>query len=430
MARIRFPVYLFLFSSLACSSGSTPLVLRGSVVDLSDDSPVGNARVVALDANGSMVSTVAETDADGDYEVQLVEGTESVTLRADAAGYQTFPSGLRQALPVDTTAPQEIEGKNVVESTQTTVGLIPLPEGSGTGSISGHAQVPDGSPGVLIVAETGSPATGTSALADREGNFKIFNLPAGTYSVKAYAKGANFDPADVAVEAGENAEVNLSINDEAPATLQGSVQIVNAPGGSATSVILVVESTFNSTLVRGETPPGLRAPALGTDPDITGAFTIEGIPAGRYVVLAAFENDGLVRDPDTCISGTDILHQEFSAGETVTLSSGFKITGALAVLDPGADTPEAVTTDTPTFSWEDDSSEESYHIAVVDSFGNLAWETDIPGVSGSNPSVTYAGDPLTPGMFYQFRVTSSRTSGEDTCEISQTEDLRGVFYRE
>jgi hypothetical protein len=33
-----------------------------------------------------------------------------------------------------------------------------------------------------------------------------------------------------------------------------------------------------------------------------------GVPDGKYVALAAFENDGLVRDPDTSIGGTQIVH--------------------------------------------------------------------------------------------------------------------------
>ena len=39
----------------------------------------------------------------------------------------------------------------------------------------------------------------------------------------------------------------------------------------------------------------------GEPPSITNgeAWTIEGVPDGRYVVLAAFENDSCVRDPDT-----------------------------------------------------------------------------------------------------------------------------------
>jgi hypothetical protein len=74
----------------------------------------------------------------------------------------------------------------------------------------------------------------------------------------------------------------------------GSVQIVNPGDGKGTSYILVVESTFDESLARGETPPGLRAPE-GTDLIESGTWMIEGVPAGSYKVLGAFENDQLVR---------------------------------------------------------------------------------------------------------------------------------------
>ncbi len=44
--------------------------------------------------------------------------------------------------------------------------------------------------------------------------------------------------------------------------------------------------------------------------------------------------------------------------------------------------------------------------------------------------VTY-GVPITQGLYYQFRVTSTKTqggTGASTCELSRTEELRGVFY--
>jgi hypothetical protein len=326
--------------------------------------------------------------------------------------------------------------KFVIQSALTNIGLIALPDGSGTASVHGTVELPENSTGVLVVAES-SPTTGYSAIADRTGDYKIFNLPSGSYTVNGYVQGSNYTPVSATLTDGQDAGLDLIISGEATAALNGKVEIVNPGAGSQTSVILVVASTFNRDIVRGETPPGLRAPTPGTAPDITGNFTISGIPTGNYVILAAFENDFLVRDPDTCIGGTDIMEQEFVSGETVDLSSGFKITGSLDVISPGANGPEAVTTSTPIFTWNDDSSEDEYELSVFDSFGNKIWDTTVPGVTSGNPSVTYNTDgtgagtaqPLEPGMFYQFRATAKRTSGGGkVCETSQTEDLKGVFY--
>lgn len=429
------------FTSSGGADCFIPILLRGKVFDLADDSPVEGARVVARDVNGAVASSVVVTGADGNYELEVSitresdgspASSQSVTMRADAAGYQTFPGGVRQALPIDVTDTTEENESLIVENVQTDIGLIALEAGAGTASIFGKVDLPEETKGALVVTEL-SPTNGFTAIADREGNYKIFNLPVGVYTVTAYVQGANYNIASATLADGDEVELNLSVKDQSPASLLGSVQIVNPGSGDATSVILVVESTFDENLMLGEMPPGLRAPEPGLSPDVTGKFTIEGIPAGRYVILAAFEDDYLVRDPDTCISGTDIVHQTFGAGETIDLSSqGFKITGSLNVISPGANGPETVSTTTPVFTWEDDSSEDNYDLVVFDSFGNKVWETSIAGVSGGNPSVTYNVDgtgagtatALESGMYYQFRVTSTHKS----CEISQTEDMKGVFF--
>jgi hypothetical protein len=92
-------------------------------------------------------------------------------------------------------------------------------------------------------------------------------------------------------------------------------------------------------------------------------------------------------------------------------------------MTPGADVAEEVT-GTPTFAWADDSSEDQYLVEVFDSFGQLVWSMTAPSVSGGMPSLAYAGPALQPGVYYQWRVTSSK----GTCNLSRSEDLRGVFY--
>jgi predicted AlkP superfamily phosphohydrolase/phosphomutase len=134
-------------------------------------------------------------------------------------------------------------------------------------------------------------------------------------------------------------------------SVSGSVSIVNAPGGSMTTVVLVVASTFNEALKRGDVPPGLRAPKAGV-PSVSGAFTIADVPDGNYVVLAAFENDALVRDPDTEIGGTQIQRVTLGdGGRQATLPMSFKITEALTIMSPGAGDAIDTVSGTPTFVW-------------------------------------------------------------------------------
>jgi hypothetical protein len=199
---------------------------------------------------------------------------------------------------------------------------------------------------------------------------------------------------------------------------------VNAPGGSATSVVLIPVSVYNDVLERGPVPFGLRAPRPPEAPTVSGAFEIVGVPSGTYKVLAAFENDLLVRDPDLGIAGTQIQEITVAAPMSVPLTESFKITEALAVSSPGVDAPEIVAT-APDLVWADDSSEDNYELRVFDALGTTVWEVlDVPGVSGgAEVRVPWGGPALTNGMYYQFRATSIRNGSP----ISRTEDLRGVF---
>ncbi len=414
------------------------VVLQGDVTDTSDNSAIAGAQVIAVDEEGVAVTDVAESDAMGNYDLEVpvvraADGTPlatTFTLKAAAQDYAPFPSGARVALPIDVSDAAPTDAYYVVDNALTQIGLIPLEAGDRS-KISGSIVALEGAAtgnvgGVLVVAASADAAF--SGISDRSGNFTIFNVTAGDYVVQGYAADIQLDTEDVSVAAAAVEGVTLNQIEAALATVSGSVQLVNAPGGAMTSVILVVADTFDEDAARGEAPRGLRAPRTG-EPNVTGEFTIEGVPVGTYKVLAAYENDGLVRDPDTNIAGTDILTLEVPAGETsVAVEASFKVTEALATIGPGVDAPEAVE-GPPELVWADDSSEDYYEVRVFDALGNEVWnDLMVPSVSGGeNASLQYEG-PLEPGMYYQFRVTSWREPGGTAAPISATEDLRGVFY--
>jgi hypothetical protein len=393
-----------------------PLLFRGHVFDVTDESPIEGALVVARDANDAAISPVAVTDAAGTYELRVPGkrtasgdlASGDVTLRADAVSYLTFPKAPRVAVPIDVTT--ATGSPPAISSTLTEIGLIPL-GGEALGTVSGHV-LSDQPGGTLVVIGS---ATG---IADVNGEYTVFNVPPGEVTVEGYSLGVNLvsATADVTADA-TTAGVDLEVAGTTTAVVSGNVQIVNAPGGAMTSVILAVESTFVEAVARGEAPPGLRAG------NVSGAWSIAGVPDGTYVALAAFENDLLVRDPDTSIGGTELVHVTV-AGADIALAEGFKVTEALAVIGPGADEPEEVT-GAFEMSWEDDSSEDTYDLTVFDALGNLTWEqTGIVGPKGNaTVVVSYEGPALEPGMFYQFRAVSIK----DGVPISATEDLRGVF---
>lgn len=411
-----------------------PVMVRGRVIDLATDAPISGARVVALDPNGAAVSSVATSSGDGQYALQVPvvragDGTRSEfrpTLRVDASGYQTFPGGLRQALPLDVASAVRTDAEWVLDNAITELGLLGLLPGAGTGLITGRVEVPPDRAGVLVVAETslGGRRVGASAISDRDGNYAILNVAAGPYTVAGYALGHVFGAVEVDVV--NEATANLALIDDTTADVSGQISIVNGGGGAGTSIVMFVESTFDEATGRGATPPGFRAPR-GGPPSISGAFSLAGVPPGRYVIVAAFENDLLVRDPDRCISGTDTVHVEVFPGQPLAIGASFKITGALEVFGPGAEQAEAITS-SPMLRWADDSSSEDYDLQVFDAFGTIVWSTTVADTN-QDLAVPYGGPPLQPGMYYQFRATSYRSpGGGGRCAISRTEDLRGVFY--
>jgi hypothetical protein len=412
---------------------ATPVALRGVVVVLGDEAPVEGALVQAVDANGTAVGTTGISASDGTYSlvvpaVRDAEGSPVdgvYTLRVQAAEYQEFPTAIRPALPLDVASAEFQDGGWVIESALTTIGLIRIPgDTSGLGSISGTVQA-ELNAGALVVASDGGDAF--TGFSDSQGDYVIFNVPPSSYTVQGYLAGVQLEAATASVEEGEDISgVDLLQSSRPLNTVSGNVQIVNAPGDAVTSVVLGVESTFDDVTGHGKVPPGLR---VGS---VSGAFSISDVPDGRYVVLAAFENDDLVRDPDQTIGGTEIVRIELpdpALGNDVDLPEGFKVTEALSVARPGADGPERVANSTPTLEWADDSSEEGYEIRVFDAFGNLVWEDEIGPTTGSSTVThTYAGPALEAGMFYQFRVTSFRERSGARSAISATEDLKGVFF--
>jgi hypothetical protein len=400
-----------------------PVTLRGKVFDLATNAALGGAHVVARDANFAAISGVAVTDAEGRYKLTVPtprkkDGallTYEVFLRADAQGYVTFPTAPRVALPID--MGKAMGSPLNLESSASSVGMVSLGDTSGLGTVSGKvlSKVPIGT--LVVAGGVAKMGGGVTGIADKDGTYTVFNVPAGSAAIHGYKVGQQLDAANAEVKAGaETKGVDLADKGEAKALVSGKVDIVNPGKGMDTSVILVVDETFNEAAARGEAPPGLRIRP------VTGDFSLKGVPDGNYVVLAAFENDFLVRDPDVSIGGTSIVRISV-AGSDLPIAEGFKVTGALNVISPDNESPVS---GTPQFVWEDDSGEDHYEVRVYDAYGTLVWEKkDVPGVSGNkNVTVDYGGPALESGRLYQFRATSIKQGG---APIAITEDLRGVF---
>jgi hypothetical protein len=392
-----------------------PTLLQGTITNAITSAAIPGARVVAIDADShSAASPVSITDALGHYSVRVLAprvagGSKQYTLRVSAAGFSEFPSGIRVALPIKVTF-ADPKGTATFLGPQN-VALSPLaapPAGSIAGRVTGTQAA-----GVLVVAE---PATGPalSAVSDFAGSYVIFNVPDATYTVRGYFVGQSYTPAGNVVVAGAAVTgVNLVGAGAATGTLHGTLNYVaGAPTATPTTVVLRLKST-------GEVPPGLQAPASNATP-----YQIQGVPDGTYQVLAAFPNDGLVKDPDPGISGTITPTVTFTAGVLSgdCTDCSFKVTDPVAIGGPDA---EALVAGNPTFTWSAYPSAGSYRIDVFDSQGNPI--ANIPNIAAGTTSQTYPGTPaLVAGAYYQWRITAFHQQGTDR-PISMSEDLRGVW---
>jgi hypothetical protein len=417
-----------------------PILVQGVVFDAETLELIEGAHVIAFDEEQSALSDVAVTDENGEYQLNIPatrdeEGTpvqQFFTLRASAQDYQTFPSGLRHAQPIDASRGEQVDGPYIIDTSQTDVALIELPAGDrGHPAIHGRVDIGGGLGGVLVVAEPAGEdpedhdePTGISAVSALDGSFTIFNVPADDYDVRGFIADYQIDPEAVTVDDEDVEDVILRRSEDGIRDVTGNLQIVRTSG--QTSVILMVASTFDEVTVRGEVPAGLRAPRTG-EPDVSGAWTIEGVPAGRYVVMAGFENDDLVRSPDEGIAGTDIVHIEVPSGDgEFNAGDSFKVTEALETFAPGRDAPEGLN-ERPTLQWGPISNADHYDVVVFDAFGNIVFEeTEIPHTGGTSVyELEYTG-PFDEGMYYQFRTVAWRGDSPN----STTEVLRGVFFHE
>jgi hypothetical protein len=406
-------------------------VIRGRVADALEGNALADGRVIVLGADGSPASDVAYTDDDGGYSAvatapRNADGTLAETaqwtLAVSAQGYLPFPAGPRPALPIFAS---QAEG-GVIQGPSTDVALLPR-ENPDAYAYQISGTIASASPGGTLMIAEGGEGVAPTAIASRSGEFTIFNVPSGTFELAGYKRGQQLERTTITVRDASVEGALLEPSDVPLGGVSGNVNIVNAPGGSLTSVVLVPESVFDERLERGAIPLGLRAPGQPEAPSVNGAFAFDQVPQGDYVVLAAFENDGLVRDPDTSIGGTTIQRVTVDSGQSVVMSQSFKITEHLAIIGPGADTPEPVSGPF-SFSWSDDSSEDRYELELYTAIGDLIWEQRaIPSGQGDRVELDYAGPALVPGMVYQFRVTSFRDRSGGTTAISKSEDLRGVF---
>ncbi len=415
-------LFIFLFSTTGCEKEPEPApepttgVLKGLVTDIATTMAIEDAKIFIYNANtNAPTGDVLTTDASGNYEIELNPGDYFV--RASKQGYYDAPPSSVPGLSFTV-----VKGDSIVKPVEmyanglTNIGWI-----SGTVSPMSAANS-----SVLVVASNGTE--GYSAVVDADGNYTIFNVPAGSYVVKAWGAGFSSDSTTaVAVNNVATTNVDLNLTAGSAGTVSGSITFL------ATQNIEVDVSLTHP--VTGEAIPGLTAMTSSQ------SYTIADVADGTYLARASFMNDEKVMDPDWIIKNGEPY---------VTVSGGsatrdFSITGAIGLSSPtNASTttlPTQISTTTPTFTWNAYSSTSDYIVEVTDANGQLIWGGFSSNwtvrnliIPSSSTSVVFNFDNnatanLVAGKIYRWRVYASKdVSGGASWElISSSEDQMGLF---
>jgi len=412
-------------------SEPSPTVVRGLVFDAETEAAIAGASAVIIDS-GTMAAAapVAITNAAGEFsqEIVLAEGQSNLgfTVRVSAAGYRPFPEPpLRPAIP------DSVDRGHT--SAVVPVALIADASLQGLGSISGKVlRSGIGESGMLVVAASASDSCST--VTDTDGFYALRNVADGTWDVAALkADLTRGEASGVQVSGGaEVTGVDLLVAADPPGWVTGTCNFV-AGGSPPASVVLFYPGTTEAV------------PGLGVE--TSGAFAIEGVPDGTYDVLATFDNDCNVLDPDTHLAHTAVQRITVAGGE-VALDDPFNITDAIDLTgvwggdecdrdDGTITTAEFVEGETVTFTWAAyPGSTEGYAIEVIDVMGNVVWggfEADgLPRQRFAKEilQVDYAGDALKPGLSYRWMLwalANDKDAPYGFRYISSSENLRGLF---
>lgn len=394
--------------------------ISGTIISASTNAAVAGAKVVIFDANtNAPIGTVLTTDASGNYNVELPAGTYFIKVYRQ--GFNAIPGSEVSPIPFSLVAgTQPTYNYKMTESTVANAGFITGKVGSASGPISG----------VLVVANDGT--TGYSSTTDKEGNYFIYNVPAGTYFLTGWMVGYNSDPTSTMVaSAAESSNANITLSAGASGSVYGTAKNIAIE-------TLDVDVALTDPFTR-ETIPGLSTMAVAQ------GYKFNKVPNGRYLARATYKNDGRSMDPDWIIKNGEPYVTVTGGG---AFQRDFSITGAVSLISPNNEAsstkPVIVSGLTPTFSWESYPSSVDYVIEVMNSNGQVIWggftgsgvnATKNITIPGATTTVVYnydgtAKEVLKSGQIYRWRIFASSKDVKAISGwklISVSEDQRGLF---
>ena len=424
--KIFLTIFIIVFAIQGCKDDDDPVatgILTGTVTDAISGDPLANVFInVFNDTTNAPIGTSLTTGSNGTYAFQLEPGRY----------FMKFSKHKYESVPLQGTIPTPFAIEAGI-SFERSVKLFP-DETTNTGVISG--KVTDGTDplgGVLIIATKSDGSSALSSVSDGEGNYYVFNVPAGSYLVKGLISGYDGEAVEASVTGNlETSGVDLVLGSGASGTFTG--QVIDLLAENIEVDVALIHAATRETI------PGLIAETENL------AFTISNIPDGKYLARATFENDNRVMDPDRIVKFGE-PEVTISGGNTVDLQ--IDVTGAVILVSPTNDSttiePMEITTPSLAFEWEAFASTSDYVIEVSDINGTVVWggfskvgellvkRIEIPSgqlIVDYNFDGTATVSVLEPGRIYRWRIFASKNDQQSDTGwtlISASEDQRGLI---
>jgi outer membrane receptor protein involved in Fe transport len=182
--------------------------------------------------------------------------------------------------------------------------------------------------GVIADEATGQPVVGATVVAsgpalqgtqaeitDSSGSYQISNLPPGTYLLKVYYSGIEFERPNALVQLGKVAQVNIGINTQASAgeviQIEGRAPIIDQ--GSAKTG-LTITSDYTQNIPTGRTFGGVLGTAGGSQDDRYGV-SFGGSTSAENVYIVEGIN---TTDPAYGLQSTNLPNEFIQETEVIT----------------------------------------------------------------------------------------------------------------
>ncbi|MBI5217924.1 MAG: carboxypeptidase regulatory-like domain-containing protein [Bacteroidia bacterium] len=392
--------------------------LKGKVTDASTSLGLSDVRIIVYNSSTKMpTGNTLYSASDGSYTVDL--SAVSYYLRLEKQGYQCIPPAGFSAITLTVT-----NGQTSENNYQMTVSTV-----SNTGMISGKVSNSGNNVGgVLVIAYTST--TSYSTISGNDGQYVIYNVPAGSYTVKGFLVNYNSDEVTASVSSGsETSDKNLSLTQGTSGKATGTVTFLATNNGEVD-----VTLTFPNSK---ESIPGLSVRTSG------GSYTINNVPNGTFIARASYENDSYVVDPDWILK----FGEPTLTINNNTVSLNFSVTGAISLTSPTNDAsstqPVQITTTSPVFTWNSYPSTDDYIIEVSDVNGVVIWGgftkngnviTKNISIPKTQTSITFNSDDLATqalqtNRIYRWKIYASKDDNSSLGWklISSSEDQRGLF---